>query len=232
MKQDTAFRIFLNRLTALCRDDGGAVLMLTLSVFLFLFVMVSGVYVLGCHIEDKIKMQNAADAASYSAAAVQADALSRMAVVNKAMSWTYVQMSKRQMDYITYRWLKLTLRNFDEDCMNAKNFYAYYPWMVKIYGVPVYSDPDWVDFLVKGDKKCPLGHGDKNNGGGGWFCGLGKGKGDMIVINGSEISVSEVRSAVENFETQVLRPLEQELDCPVNNPEGARTVNSPAIPPA
>ena len=55
-------------------------------------------------------------------ATVQADGLSRMACVNRAMSWTYVQMSNRQMDYITYRWLWLTCKRFGEDRVSAEKF--------------------------------------------------------------------------------------------------------------
>ena len=110
------------RLTALRRDEHGYAVMATLAIFLFLFVLCAAVYAVGETIHERIKIQNACDAAAYSAAAVQADGLSRMACVNRAMSWTYVQMSNRQMDYITYRWLWLTCKRFGEDRDNAHGF--------------------------------------------------------------------------------------------------------------
>lgn len=116
------FQGLLYRFVSLRRDERGYAVMATLAIFLFLFVLCAAVYAVGETIHERIKIQNACDAAAYSAAAVQADGLSRMACVNRAMSWTYVQMSNRQMDYITYRWLWLTLERFKEDRDNAKGF--------------------------------------------------------------------------------------------------------------
>ncbi len=111
-----------NRIKDLHRDARGFVLMSTLAIFLFLFVLCASIYAVGETIHQRIKLQNACDAAAYSAAVVQADGLSRMATVNRAMAWTYVQMTNRQMDYITYRWLRLTCKRFNEDKENAKNY--------------------------------------------------------------------------------------------------------------
>lgn len=96
----------------LAREESGVALMLTLAVFLLLFVLCCGVYATGEIIRQRIELQNACDAAAYSASVVQADALSRMAVVNRAMSWTYIQMSREQMDYIAFSWLDLTSVRF------------------------------------------------------------------------------------------------------------------------
>ena len=110
------------RISGIRRDCQGFVVMSTLAIFLFLFILCAFVYAVGETIHQRIKMQNACDAAAYSAAVVQADGLSRMATVNRAMAWSYVQMTNRQMDYITYRWLKLTCKRFDEDLANAQKF--------------------------------------------------------------------------------------------------------------
>jgi len=116
------FQGLLYRFVAFHHDERGYAVMATLAIFLFLFVLCAAVYAVGETIHERIKIQNACDAAAYSAAAVQADGLSRMACVNRAMSWTYVQMSNRQMDYITYRWLWLTCKRFGEDRDNAKGY--------------------------------------------------------------------------------------------------------------
>ncbi|MBR4219790.1 MAG: hypothetical protein IKR81_01465, partial [Victivallales bacterium] len=115
--------IALKKLASIGPDDNGAVLVITLAMFFFLFMLVSGVYTVGESVHRRIELQNACDAAAYSAAVVQADGLSRMATVNRAMSWTYVQMIRRQMDYITYRWLKLTHKRFMEDYKKAKSYH-------------------------------------------------------------------------------------------------------------
>ncbi len=102
----------------LAREEGGVALMLTLAVFLLLYVLCCGVYATGEIVRQRIQVQNACDAAAYSAAVVQADALSRMAVVNRAMAWTYIQLCREQMDYIVFSWLKLTCDRFVWDRYN------------------------------------------------------------------------------------------------------------------
>ena len=62
------------------------------------------VYAAGETVRQRMELQNAADAAAYSGAAVQADTLSRVVCINQAMSWTYVMMNRRVMDYITDKW--------------------------------------------------------------------------------------------------------------------------------
>ena len=101
----------------LWRDESGVVLALTVVVFLTLFVIACTVYAVGEHIRQRIELQNAADAAAYSGAVVQADALSRIAAINKAMAWTYVQMGRAVMDYDVDAWLELTLQKYRTDYM-------------------------------------------------------------------------------------------------------------------
>ncbi len=102
-------------LLRLAREEDGVALVFTIAVFLFLFVLILSVYSVGETIRRKTELQNACDAAAYSAAVVQADALSRMAVVNRAMSWSYIQMTKAELDYYTYLWLEHLLANFKHD---------------------------------------------------------------------------------------------------------------------
>ena len=99
----------------LARDESGVALMLTLAVFLLLFVVCAGVFTIGETIREKMELQNICDSAAYSAAVVQADGLSRMAMINRAMSWTYVQLTNAQLDYITYRWMARVRDHFKED---------------------------------------------------------------------------------------------------------------------
>jgi Na+-transporting methylmalonyl-CoA/oxaloacetate decarboxylase gamma subunit len=102
----------------LWRDESGVVLAFTVIVFLSLFVIACSVYAVGENIRQRIELQNAADAAAYSAAVVQADALSRVAAINKAMAWTYVQMGRDQMNYILHSWLREVITEYDQDDAN------------------------------------------------------------------------------------------------------------------
>ena len=106
-----AYQRFLN----LGKDDSGVALVTTLAVFMFMYLMCMGVYAVSTAVRERVHLQNAADAASYSAAVVQADALSRIATINRAMSWTYADMTKLQMDYIVRRWLEHTCEHYEHD---------------------------------------------------------------------------------------------------------------------
>lgn len=185
----------LERFASLRRDERGYAIMATLAIFLFLFTLVAAVYAVGETIHERIKMQNACDNAAYSAAVVQADGLSRMACVNRAMSWTYVQMSNRQMDYITYRWLKLTSRRFGEDADNA-NAYASHLTMA--------ADPQlgWWAILeaaataiadILCDFRCDTGDHSKSHRGLSWWCGQEHNLDAVMEING--ISLAGITTA-------------------------------------
>ena len=90
--------VFRARSSELAKGTSGAALAVTLSFVMPIYLMVIGIYGVGEVVRNKIEIQNAADAAAYSAAVVQADYLSRMATVNKAMAWTYVDLQKRSLD--------------------------------------------------------------------------------------------------------------------------------------
>ncbi|MCQ2403563.1 MAG: Tad domain-containing protein [Lentisphaeria bacterium] len=167
-------KIAYRRLAAMICEDDGAVLVITLAIFFFLFMLVSSVYAIGEAVHRRIELQNTCDAAAYSAAVVQADGLSRMATVNRAMAWTYVQMVRRQMDYVTYRWLKLTYKNYEEDRKAAKK---------------------WHFCLLPCDKH-------HKQEGTGWWCGQGgKGGMDKIRLNYRfEVKNSDLKEVLENLD--------------------------------
>ena len=113
--------ILKSEIARLRQEESGVALMMTLSIFMLLFVLCAGVYSIGETVRQKVELQNACDSAAYSAALVQADGLSRMAMVNRAMSWTYVQLTNMQIDYITYKWLQLVRRRFEDDKTMCQN---------------------------------------------------------------------------------------------------------------
>ena len=99
-------RTLLKKLVRLGQGEDGAALVVTLALFMFMYLSCAGVFAIGQTAKNRIHLQNACDAAAYSAAVVQADTLSRIATINRAMAWTYVSMTRRQMDYIVSQWLK------------------------------------------------------------------------------------------------------------------------------
>ena len=119
----TVFGALYANMRRLGREESGAAFVVTLGVFLLMWVVCSGVYAVGETVRRKIQIQNASDAAAYSAAVVQADFLSRIATINRAMSWTYVQMTRRQMDCITKEWMKKTLERIEGDRNKMKSIH-------------------------------------------------------------------------------------------------------------
>jgi Flp pilus assembly protein TadG len=89
----------------LIREEDGVVLGVMVVTLMSLFLMAAATFAVGEHIRDRIEIQNAVDAAAYSAAVVEADTISRVAAINQAIAWTYVQMAKRHIHYITAKWL-------------------------------------------------------------------------------------------------------------------------------
>ena len=107
--------ILRDKFIRLGRDEEGVAMVVTLAIFMLMYLICMGVYAIGTAVKTRIHLQNACDAAAYSAAVVQADTLSRIATLNRAMSWTYVAMTRRQMDYIVNRWLKHTVSHYEQD---------------------------------------------------------------------------------------------------------------------
>ncbi len=112
--------IFRNRLRHLARGEEGVALVVTMAVFMMLYVSCAAVFTIGQSVKERVILQNAADAAAYSAAVVQADTLSRIAVLNREMAWRYKCMVGRQMDYIACKWIAY---NCDEDHTGNYKFY-------------------------------------------------------------------------------------------------------------
>lgn len=205
MLQNFVMNMWL-RLTGIHKDCQGFVVMSTLAIFLFLFVLCSSIYAIGETIHQRVKIQNACDAAAYSAAIVQADGLSRMATVNRAMAWSYVQMTNRQMDYVAYRWLKLTHQRFQEDKDNAK---AYAAQLI----LAVDKEIGWwalAEAAVSGafnvifDKKCSTGNHSKEHEGMTWWCGLEAGTKHEISINQKNSLGSTFSSVSDGIATNYL----------------------------
>lgn len=118
----TILGVFRAKFLGLGRDEDGAALVITLAIFFLMYLGCMGVYAVSMAVKERIQLQNAADAAAYSAAVVQADTLSRIATINRAMSWTYVQMTREQMDYIVLRWLKHTVKHYNDDMNGADRY--------------------------------------------------------------------------------------------------------------
>ena len=70
----------MNRvLKRIAYDEDGVALAFGIAFFLLIFLLGMSVYAAGESVRQRMELQNAADAAAYSAAVVQADTLSRVA---------------------------------------------------------------------------------------------------------------------------------------------------------
>lgn len=109
------------KLRELIFKEDGVAMAWTLIVFLCFFMLCMSVYALAENVNRRIVLQNACDNAAYSAAVVQADMLSRIAVLNRALSWTYAETNKRQMDFIVDRWLQDAVERYNTEQNTARN---------------------------------------------------------------------------------------------------------------
>ena len=107
-------RILKQKMIELAGDESGVALVFTLTVSLIIFLFGFAIYAVGETVRERMELQNAADAAAYSGALVQADTISRIAVINKAMSWNYVMMTRRQMDHIVDSWLNRVTMSWNQ----------------------------------------------------------------------------------------------------------------------
>lgn len=108
--------ILKQKMMELGRDESGVAFAFTVTVSLIIFLFGFAIYACGETVRQRIELQNAADAAAYSGALVQADTISRVAVINKAMAWNYVMMTRRQMDHIVGAWLGKVIERWQNDC--------------------------------------------------------------------------------------------------------------------
>ena len=111
----SVWRVAADRFRALGSSEDGAALVMTLGIFFLMYVAILSVYTVATAVRERIHLQNAVDAAAYSAAVVQADTFSRVAAINRAMAWTYVQMGRRQLDYAVLKWLPPSYAHYKKD---------------------------------------------------------------------------------------------------------------------
>lgn len=115
-------RILIQRIRELVCGESGVACAFTVTVSLIIFLLGFAIYACGETVRQRIELQNAADSAAYSAALVQADTISRVAVINKAMAWNYVMMTRRQMDHIVDAWLGRVLEMWESSRSATFNF--------------------------------------------------------------------------------------------------------------
>lgn len=115
-------RILIQRIRELAGGESGVACAFTVTVSLIIFLLGFAIYACGETVRQRIELQNAADSAAYSAALVQADTISRIAVINKAMAWNYVMMTRRQMDHIVDAWLARVLEMWENSRSATFNF--------------------------------------------------------------------------------------------------------------
>ena len=112
--------ILLERLRQLKEDECGVAMLWTLLTSLFFFLLGLSVYAVSEGTRERVMLQNACDSAAYSGAVVQADVLSRIAVLNRAMGWIYMQTNRRQMDYLVEQWASEVATAHDLDSTNVE----------------------------------------------------------------------------------------------------------------
>jgi hypothetical protein len=133
-------------LVRLHHEEDGQVMLLALITSVFLVLIMAFPLNVGWTISKRIKLQNAADAAAYSAAVVQADGLSAIAWLNNAMSWCYQRQYGLELKFNTYGVYAMLERWGDEKGTNKPKSDDY-----DLDGVDWYKD-----FKDKNNNKTPI----------------------------------------------------------------------------
>ena len=115
-------KVLISRLKALVASEDGTALVATLATFMLMYMSAMGLYATGKVACLKLETDAAADAAAYAAASVEAESLSRIAQLNRALSWTHVQLTKKRMDFITWKWLDHVTGHYRRDMEAARIF--------------------------------------------------------------------------------------------------------------
>jgi hypothetical protein len=99
-----------NQLRRLDRDEEGSSLIFAALTLFSLALVIMYVYQIGLVTTDRIQIQNAADAAAYSAAQVEANALNSIGQVNDAMAYLNYLLLRYTIDGVVYD----TLHRFED----------------------------------------------------------------------------------------------------------------------
>ncbi len=89
-----SFSRIRRRLGGLYADESGAAALFAVVSLMFLVIVVAYVHNVGMTVNRRIRLQNAADAAAYSGAMVEANALSAIAWLNSCQTYVYARMQE------------------------------------------------------------------------------------------------------------------------------------------
>ncbi len=124
MRQFGLASVLSARARSLVYDEQGVVLALSLAFMLPLFVLAVCIYAVQETLVRKAELQNAADAAAYSAAVVQSDYFSRIGLVNQILGWSYVERERARADYTMARLANEATKQLDDDRNVCRKFNA------------------------------------------------------------------------------------------------------------
>lgn len=88
---------------ALVHEESGLAMGFAVIITGVLLLMVMASTAMAHTVQRRTELQAVADNAAYAGALAQADVLSRMAVLNRALAWTYVQANRLHTDYLLRR---------------------------------------------------------------------------------------------------------------------------------
>ncbi len=116
--------VLRQKILRLVRDEDGVALVVTLALFMLLYVSCAGVFAVGRTVKNRVLLQNAADAAASSAAVVEAGVLSRIAEINREMARIYEDLICRQRDYVILTWLQKAYEGYSGDKSTSYEVYG------------------------------------------------------------------------------------------------------------
>ncbi len=147
----TLARHLTHRLRALPRDENGQSALFAVLTLMLLMIVIAYTYNVGTTVSQRVRLQNAADAAAYSGAVVEANALSSIAWLNNCETYLHAKLEQHMLDVVMYstassiaNWGKYTRDHFggskDTDTKKPKKHkdrekYEWHPFIT--YFVPI-----------------------------------------------------------------------------------------------
>jgi hypothetical protein len=136
--------VVLARLRRLPEDEGGQSAMFAVLTLMLLVIVIAYGYNVGMTASQRVRMQNAADAAAYSGAVVEANGLAAIAWLNNCETYLHSKLQQHMLDVVMYstaggiaewgRYVKDTYDNAEHD---DRDTYEPYPFLTPWYFIPI-----------------------------------------------------------------------------------------------
>jgi hypothetical protein len=132
------------RLRRLPADEGGQSALFAVVTLMLLVIVTAYAYNVGMTASQRVRLQNAADAAAYSGAVVEANTLASIAWLNNSQTYLHSKLQQHMLDVVMYstassiaEWGRYTKQTYDTADYNDRDRYEPFPFLMPWYFIPI-----------------------------------------------------------------------------------------------